>query len=193
MTDWKELQWLNPPASSQEEQGALIVSAAPGTDFWQQTFYGFERDSGHFLHRSVHGEFTATLEFHADYRILYDQAGLMVRASPTHWVKCGIELTDGVPHLSVVFTNGMSDWSASPTHVDGPVSLRVTRLRGALIIQSDASPSAGAWQMLRLIPWTASDVLSVGPMVCAPERTDDSFSAKFHRFEVTSPAIDALH
>jgi regulation of enolase protein 1 (concanavalin A-like superfamily) len=47
------LAWLNPPLSETRADSALTVKTRGATDFWQQTFYGFRRHSGHFLHRTV--------------------------------------------------------------------------------------------------------------------------------------------
>src|SRR4051812_14963608 len=82
-----DLAWLNPPLAETRESGRLTVKTRGATDFWQETFYGFHRHSGHFLHRTVSGDFTALVKFLGRYEALYDQAGLMVRADETHWIK----------------------------------------------------------------------------------------------------------
>ena len=41
----------------------------------------------------------------------FDQAGLMIYFSETHWLKTGIEVVDGIPRLACVVTNNFSDWS----------------------------------------------------------------------------------
>jgi len=110
--DLSRMSWLNPPPESREENGRLIARSGFETDFWQGTYYGFHRDSGHFLHQTRNGDFTAETSFAGRYEALYDQAGLMIRHDEKHWVKCGIEFTDGARHFSVVVTNGRSDWSA---------------------------------------------------------------------------------
>ena len=38
----------------------------------------------------------------------YDQAGLMVRLDPQHWLKCGIEYVDGRQCASAVVTRRLS-------------------------------------------------------------------------------------
>src|SRR4029079_1944614 len=110
--DTSSMTWLNPPPRFEIRGGDLHVWSGPKTDFWQGTYYGFHRDDGHLLHRAGQGDFTAEGSFSGRYHELYDQAGLMVRADATHWMKCGIEYTDGAMHFSVVVTNGNSDWSA---------------------------------------------------------------------------------
>jgi regulation of enolase protein 1 (concanavalin A-like superfamily) len=75
---------------------------------------------------------------------------MMLRADATHWMKCGIEYTDGARHFSVVVTNGNSDWSAFRIDHDFEVmSVRVTRNGDALFIQYRTERMAD-WRMARL-------------------------------------------
>ena len=138
---WDDMEWTREPAVWRvEADGSGVAASKGGTDFWQRTFYGFKRDDGHGFLRQRSGDFSALLTVEADYTELYDQAGLMLRAGPEQWIKFGIELTDGAPHLSVVVTDGASDWSARPVALTGPIQLRATRLGGAVLLQhgSDA-------------------------------------------------------
>lgn len=112
------LQWFNPPTlwAVEAKQSTLVVSPDPHTDFWQQTHYGFRADNGHFLYARVEGDFILTTRVR--YRPLhqYDQAGLMVRISPTCWLKASVEYEpEGPARLGAVVTNnGYSDWSTQP-------------------------------------------------------------------------------
>jgi hypothetical protein len=185
----EELTWLNPPLSETRRDGAITVKTRRATDFWQQTFYGFRRDSGHFLYRTVHGDFTAAVKFTGAYEALYDQAGLMVRADETHWVKTGIEYTDGARHLSAVVTNEFSDWSVLPYLVPrAEVAIRLTRHGEAIRIQYEAD---GQWQMARLAYLKPAQALQVGIMCCSPER--EGFEVTFRDFEIRPPIERALH
>jgi regulation of enolase protein 1 (concanavalin A-like superfamily) len=123
-----EMTWLNPPAAVAGGPESLTVTTGPNTDFWRETFYGFIRHSGHHLAHPVRGDFTARVTVTADYQALYDQAGLMLRLSDTHWIKAGIEHTDGQPVFSTVVTNGQSDWAALPLSFPAsPITLRLSR------------------------------------------------------------------
>jgi regulation of enolase protein 1 (concanavalin A-like superfamily) len=185
------LTWLNPPLSEMRTAEALTVRTRGATDFWQQTFYGFRRHSGHFLHRTVRGDFTAAVKFTGRYEALYDQAGLMLRVDETHWAKTGIEYTDGERHLSAVVTNEFSDWSVLPyRHDRDEVSIRVTRHGEAIRIQF-ADPGTGQWQMLRLAYLKPTAELEVGIMCCSPER--EGFEVSFRDFEIGPPIARALH
>ncbi|HWJ71708.1 MAG TPA: DUF1349 domain-containing protein [Kaistia sp.] len=179
-------QWLNPPEFCEFRDGDLFVRTADRTDFWRGTFYGFWHDNGHFFHRSVEGDFTAEVTIDGRYDTLYDQAGLMVRLSETHWIKAGIEFTDGALHFSVVVTNDQSDWSmlkiVQPT--DG-LRLRMTRHGEAVRVQYlDAEDDH--WKMARLAYLPRSSSIEVGMMCCSPQRP--GFEVTFHDFKF-GPAI----
>jgi regulation of enolase protein 1 (concanavalin A-like superfamily) len=187
-----DMTWLNPPPFVEERDGALHVGSGEKKDFWQGTYYGFHRDDGHFLHQSRRGDFTAELCFSGGYEALYDQAGIMLRADATHWVKCGIEYTDGARHFSVVVTNGNSDWSAFRIDHDFQrMSVRVTRNGDALFIQYQTDGMA-RWQMARLAWFDPRfEELAVGPVFCSPQRA--GFKAVFHDFKLTDLLSRDIH
>lgn len=188
--NWADMSWLNEPEDwSIDADGLLHATSGDKTDFWQRTHYGFERDDGHALLQKSSEDFSTVLTFSGDYQTLYDQAGLMVRSGPTAWVKFGVELTDGATHLSVVVTDGFSDWSAQSVSLDGPVTLRITRLGNVLLMQHRGKDG---WQMARLAPLPdAAITVHVGPYLCSPERA--GFKARFHEWSLTEPQVKELH
>src|ERR1700712_91821 len=105
MTTWADGAWLNPPPAHVEDGPDLLVTAEAGSDFWQETSYGFRRDSGHALLAPFAEGSAVEVSFVVDYSHLYDQAGLMVRLDETTWVKAGIEVSDGAPQLAAVVTH----------------------------------------------------------------------------------------
>lgn len=180
------MQWINEPPAWSEANGTLSFDTGEMTDFWRETHYGFVHDNGHLYGEPVTGDFSAEVVFAADYSAQYDQAGLMLRYSPTEWVKAGIEFAHGEYALSVVITHGRSDWSVAPVADGAPLRLRMTRTGGALCVQW-APETGGAFRMLRLgaVPETG-DAL-VGPMACSPSRA--GLQARFRGFAVL-PAVD---
>jgi regulation of enolase protein 1 (concanavalin A-like superfamily) len=190
--DLKDMTWLNPPPFTELRGERLAVRSGLKTDFWQGTYYGFHRDDGHFLHQRRRGDFTASITFTGRYEELYDQAGLMVRYDATHWMKCGIEYTDGAKHFSVVVTNGNSDWSAFPLDHDFDVmSLQVTRNGDALFIQY-RTDRMEAWRMARLAYFDPTyEELSIGPVLCSPQR--EGFEAEFLDFSARDPVSRDIH
>lgn len=181
--------WLNPPPSSNLTVETLTIETGARTDFWRDTLYGFRRDSGHALLLPVEGDFTAHVSFEGDYTALYDQAGFMIRQDEGHWIKAGVEFSDGMANLSVVVTREASDWStlAIPGLVE-PQRLRLTRLGAAVVIQ--ARNAANRWQLLRVAPFPKGPAL-IGPMACSPERA--GFRARFTELEVGPAVAQPLH
>jgi hypothetical protein len=187
---FKNCRWLNEPTTWSGTENELKITTDAKTDYWRETFYGFVRDSGHFLGTTVNGDFTAQIRFRAEYSHLYDQAGLMIRVDGQNWVKTGIEFTDGEHALSTVVTSGKSDWSVGKLKGDpGDVRLRVTVSGGALRVQ--ASADGVFWPLFRLAPFPRSNQYHIGPMCCSPERA--GFECRFSEFLVGPPTSKGLH
>jgi uncharacterized protein len=181
--------WLNPPPHHEWRGESLFVRTGKNTDFWRDTFYGFRRDDGHFLHRAVEGDFSAEVTIKAKYDALYDQAGLMARLGPEHWVKTGVEYTDGATYFSVVITNGTSDWSIRPVRIsEAGLRLRLTRHAEAIRIQLLENDH---WLPVRLGYLPPSRSIDVGMMCCSPQR--EGFEVMFEKFEIKAAIGRELH
>lgn len=191
MSELENMQWLNPPPRHTCKAGVLTVVTGNETDFWRETFYGFWRSNGHFFHRAVAGDFTAEVTVNGAFETLYDQAGLMIRLGETHWVKAGIEFTDGQIFFSVVVTNDRSDWSLVPVRVDADgLRIRLTRHGNALRVQFfDADDNA--WKSARLAFFPASETADVGLMCCSPQR--QGLEVAFSDFTIGPPISRELH
>jgi regulation of enolase protein 1 (concanavalin A-like superfamily) len=179
-------EWFNPPPRWRGSAARLTLETGSGTDFWRKTFYGFTRDSGHAWLVPANGDFSLSVRFRGAYETLYDQAGLMIRADASRWIKTGIEFTDGVMHFSVVVTAGRSDWSVIPLPNATPqdwITARLTRHDDAIRVQFALND--GPWQLARLAPFTDAPVRA-GLMACSPERA--GFCAEFEDLTL-GPAI----
>lgn len=177
-----DLDWWNEPRRIECIPGVgLRVETQANTDFWQRTHYGFAADNGHVLGARLSVNFTLSthVRFHPVHQ--YDQAGLLVRLSPTCWLKTSVEHEpDGPDRLGVVVTNaGWSDWSTQ----DAPASLRDVHLRirrstGDYFV--DASFDGAAWTQLR-IARLHEDVAGATPLAgiyaCSPR--GQGFAAEF--------------
>ena len=182
--------WLNRPSSVSFEGDTLTVLTNSKTDFWRETYYGFTRDSGHCLQFAQNGGFTAEIRVRGEYEALYDQAGLMVRIDANRWLKAGVERTDGRQFLSIVLTDGQSDWSVTDLAGDlSDIALRVTVAAGSIRVQ--ASLDGALWPLLRLAPFPLADAYWVGPMAASPERA--GFRASFSEFRCGPPSTKDLH
>ncbi|MCD5995267.1 DUF1349 domain-containing protein [Pseudomonas sp. CDFA 602] len=188
---WSSARWLNEPGSCRVlADHSLEVVTDEQTDFWRETHYGFIRDSGHFLGFSSVGGFTAQIRVNADFRELYDQAGIMVRIDEQTWVKAGIEFNDGHAMLSSVLTQGRSDWA--PSYFSGDPRdfwLRVTVANGVLRLQY--SSDGVCWPLLRLAPFPEAQSYQVGPICCTPQRK--GLQVRFSEWSLTPPVERDLH
>lgn len=184
-------EWLNPPPAWSGNEDRLTLETGGETDFWQTTFYGFKRNSGHAWLAPVSGDFTLEASVTGQYETLYDQAGLMLYAGEREWIKTGIEYTDGMMHFSVVVTDEVSDWSVIP--LPGATSrdeLRVRLTRHGDAVRIQYAVGAAPWQMARLAPFTAADVRA-GVMACSPQRA--GFRATFSGIAIGAPISRQLH
>lgn len=183
-------RWLNRPTSWSAGNEVLRVVTDERTDFWRETHYGFVRDSGHFLGFPATTPMTVEVRVRARWEALYDQAGLMLRLDPQHWIKAGVEWSDGRPQLSTVVTLKRSDWSMTPLDGAGDdVRIRLAWSDGAVMVR--ASTEGAHWSLLRLAPFPMADDVLVGPMCCTPERA--GLEVEFHELSITPGPIDPLH
>lgn len=171
----------------------LAVGASEGSDFWRTTHYGFVHDDGHALLAEWPADAAVEVTFDTSTLTgLYDQAGLMLFVDGEHWVKAGLEVSDGVLHLGAVVTNRMSDWSLAPVPewAGQLVTIRASRSGVAGdAVTLRARAEASGWRTLRVAPFTAA-AASAGPMVCAPMRAD--LEVRFTEWALAPADVD-LH
>ena len=189
-TSFAGCSWMNSPPQSRIVEDTLYVTTAHDTDFWRITSYGFIHDNGHFFAKKVNRGFTAQVRIHADFKDLYDQAGLMVRIDEKTWIKVGAEFSDGQPMFSTVLTNGKSDWSVmpAPAYKDG-FWIRVTVSDG--VVRAQYSVDKKNWPMLRLAPFPDAAEYAVGPMCCTPK--GQGLDVRFSEFALTQALNKDLH
>lgn len=189
---WRAGEWTRPPQQVDELRGeGLCVVAAGGSDAWLDTYYGFTKDSAHALLVPAKRSAAYEVEFRAAFARRYDQAGLMIVRDARHWIKAGIEVTEGLPHAGAVVTAAAgSDWSLAPVPdwAGSTVTVRASLDRGAVIIRARSVRSP--WQLLRLAPLPGGGSLRIGPYLCAPE--GDGLQVTFTAF-TEGPADPALH
>ena len=189
------LRWRCPPSrwSIDADAGRLHVEPNAHTDFWQRTHYGFRVDNGHFLYTRVAGDFSVTTRVRFQPVHQYDQAGLMVRLSPTSWVKTSVEYEPGPTNrLGVVVTNGgYSDWSTQD--VPGELlelEFRIQRTGADYLVEY--ARDAQVWSQLRLAHLHTDDgqkAVAAGLYACSP--TDSGYQADFELLEVRSAPTNA--
>jgi uncharacterized protein len=169
---WNHGTWSVHPHAIHHEDRHLVVEAVEGSDYWRDTLYGFRHENGHALLAPWEDTEAVEVGFSLNgFTGLYDQAGLMLWHGPSQWIKAGIEVNDGIPHLAVVVTDGHSDWSLAPVPdwANRIVTVRASRLSDAVILRArvDAEP----WRTLRVAPFDHSAGKQAGPLLCAPSRS----------------------
>jgi uncharacterized protein len=188
--EWNSGEWLNPPPDARVEADGLVVTAAEKSDLWRTTAYGFVHDDGHGLLRPFETGTAVEVSFRLDYSGAFDQAGVLVRADPDHWIKAGVEISDGAPQLGAVVTHGVSDWSVGPvpSWSGEIVTVRVSRTGDALTVR--ARHGSAEWELVRLAPWAPDLSAKAGPFCCAPSRA--GFRVRFVEWRVGA-ADERLH
>ncbi|MFI2609475.1 DUF1349 domain-containing protein [Kitasatospora sp. NPDC018616] len=187
---WHQGSWLNEPERVRTDGTDLLVTTRPRSDFWRTTSYGFVRDDGHALLTGFPPGSATEITFVADFTALYDQAGLLIRVDPRTWIKAGVEMSDGLPHLGAVVTRGVSDWSLAPVpdwH-GRAVTVRASRTGDAVTIRARCEDAP--WRLVRLAPLAPEADATAGPFCCSPERA--GLQVRFTRF-AQGPADPALH
>lgn len=110
-----EGKWTKEPVAARMDGDRFVVEAREGSDFWENTFYGFCHRDGHAMLAPWDGTEAIEVSFDlSSFTELYDQAGLMLWYGEDQWIKAGVEVNDGVAHVGAVVTDTYSDWSLSP-------------------------------------------------------------------------------
>lgn len=187
---WTEGVWTHPPESVETDGSDLVVTAVEGSDAWQVTSYGFVHDSEHALVAPLAHDAAVEVVFTVDLHEQFDQAGVFLSVSPTHWVKAGVEHADDAPQLGVVATDGRSDWSVAPvpTWSGRRATIRASRSGDAVTVRARVDDEP--FQLVRVLPLDPDLDLRAGPYLCAPTRA--GLTVRFHSWRTTDPDA-ALH
>ncbi len=116
----EKMNWFNDPAQWNIDGNTLTMAVTPRSDYWRISHYGFTVDDAPFYWAEYGGEFEAKVKISGDYKVRFDQAGLMLRIDHENYIKAGIEFVDGKYNISAVVTHHTSDWSVIT--LDKPVS-----------------------------------------------------------------------
>ncbi len=179
------MEWFNPPAEWRAEGSKIHVTSTPNTDFWRKKPGGPFADNGHFYFQKISGDFAAEVKFTGQFKDQYDQAGLMIRLDEMTWLKCGIELYNGIQHASAVVTKTYSDWSIQPlTPSPSAVWMRVNRQDDTIEV-SYSTNGQQQYHLIRQAYLTSEPLLAVGMMIATP--LGSGFSVTFEDFSVIEP------
>lgn len=177
----ERMQWFNEPESWKTENGVLTMEVTPQSDYWRISHYGFTVDDAPFLYTLRGGEFEVKVKISGEYKVRFDQAGLMLRADKENYIKTGIEFVDGKYNLSTVVTHKTSDWSV--IELDRPVDFvwikAVRRLDAVEIFYSFDDKE---YTMMRNCWLQDNTPVMVGMMAASPD--GDGFKATFEHFRI---------
>jgi hypothetical protein len=186
---WDLGEWTVPPIRHEQREADLLVECAAGSDLWRTTSYGFVHDDAHGLLAEFPDGSAMEVSFVLGGSEQFDQAGLLLRAGPEHWVKAGVEHADGHLNVGAVVTDQMSDWSTWPVEWSrGEVWVRASRMGDAVTIR--AHRGDGRWQLVRLAPIDPTLHWRAGPFAAAPSRA--GLEVRFTGWWI-GPADPALH
>ncbi len=177
----EKMNWFNEPANWQINGGTLIMDVTPNSDYWRISHYGFTVDDAPFYYAEYGGEFEAKVKISGDYKVRFDQAGMMIRLDHENYIKTGIEFVDGKYNLSTVVTHKTSDWSVIA--LDRPVDYiwikAVRRLDAVVIFYSFDDKE---YQMMRNAWVEANHPVKIGMFAACPD--GNGFKARFENFTV---------
>lgn len=177
----EKMQWFNEPGQWEIKDKKLTLFATPQSDYWRIAHYGFTVDDAPFLYTTYGGEFEAKVKITGDYKVRYDQAGMMIRIDHENYIKTGIEYVDGKYNLSAVVTHHTSDWSVIT--LDRPVPFvwikAVRRLDAVEIYYSFDDKD---YTLMRIAWMQDNTPVQVGLMAASPD--GQGFQASFEHFQV---------
>lgn len=172
-------RWSGSPINVSAKSSTVAIQCRPGSDYWQKTHYGFVHDNGHaagikvaIVQEDPSGDLTFELCFRGKYTKQFDQGGVLLRKSPTDWIKAGLEFVDGSLRASAVVTrDGFSDWSTATLPDEWQEGLREGRDRYAVRLAWErARTSVRVWG--RRVPGDSSGGGEAGPGAAGPSAGD---------------------
>ena len=175
------MQWFNEPESWEIKDNVLTMDVTPQSDYWRISHYGFTVDDAPFLYTTRGGEFEVKVKISGEYKVRFDQAGLMLRIDKENYIKTGIEYVDGKYNLSAVVTRHTSDWSVIT--LDRPVPyIWIKAVRRLDAVEVFYSFDDKEYIMMRNAPLQDNSPVMVGLMAACPD--GQGFKAKFENFTI---------
>lgn len=178
----EKMNWFNEPENWEINNGSLIMDVTPKSDYWRISHYGFTVDDAPFYFAEYGGEFEAKVKISGDYKVRFDQAGMMIRLDHENYIKTGIEFVDGKYNLSTVVSHTTSDWSV--ISLDRPVDfIWIKAVRRLDAIEIFYSFDDKEYHMMRNAWMQANHPVRIGMFAACPD--GEGFKATFSDFRVT--------
>lgn len=178
----EKMNWFNEPSGWEISGKTLTMDVTPKSDYWRISHYGFTVDDAPFYYAEYGGEFEAKVKISGDYKVRFDQAGMMIRIDHENYIKTGIEFVDGKYNLSTVVTHHTSDWSV--ISLDKPVEyIWIKAVRRLDAIEIFYSFDDKEYIMMRNAWMAANCPVKIGMFAACPD--GEEFKATFSDFKVT--------
>lgn len=175
------MQWFNEPDKWSIEDDKMSMYVTPHSDYWRISHYGFTVDDAPFLYATYGGEFEVKVKISGDYKVRYDQAGLMLRIDKENYIKAGIEFHEGKYKISTVVTHKTSDWSV--IELDKPVAyIWIKAVRRLDAVELFYSFDDKQYTMMRNAWLQDNSPVMIGLMGASPD--GEGFEAHFEHFTV---------
>ena len=176
-----KMQWFNEPEQWEIKGNTLSMVVPAHTDYWRVSHYGFTVDDAPFYYAEYGGEFEAKVKVSGDYKVRFDQGGLMLRIDHDNWIKAGIEFVDGKFNISTVVTHGKSDWSVIA--LDKPVDfIWIKAVRRLDAVELFYSFDDKEYVMMRNAWFQDNIPVKIGVMGACPD--GDGFRINLSDFQV---------
>lgn len=177
----EKMQWFNEPEKWEIKNNTFSMYVTPQSDYWRISHYGFTVDDAPFLYSTYGGEFEVKVKISGDYKVRFDQAGLMLRINHENYIKMGIEFVNGKYNLSTVVTHKTSDWSI--INLEKPVPfIWIKAIRRLDAVEVFYSLDDKNYIMMRNAWLQDNCPVMVGLMGACPD--GNGFNAKFENFSV---------
>ena len=161
-----DFHWLS-GGEVREENGGLVLTAPPMTDYFRDPEEKNTRQNAPFLCTEVSGDFVLRARVRHGFLATYDACCLMVLVSDAVWAKACFEYTDYGTHAAVsVVTNGVSDdANHSDIHQD---SLWLQLVRRGNAFGAHYSLDGKTWFMTRCFSLPAGGTVLTGLVAQSP-------------------------
>lgn len=177
----EKMNWFNEPSSWKISGDELTIDVTPQSDYWRISHYGFTVDDAPYYYAEYGGEFETKVKISGDYKVRFDQAGMMIRLDHENYIKTGIEFVDGKYNLSTVVTHTTSDWSV--ISLDRPVDfIWIKAVRRLDAIEIFYSYDDKEYVMMRNAWMQANHPVRIGMYAASPD--GQGFKAQFSNFSV---------
>ena len=176
------------------------ISCSPRTDIWNKppSTHSFNAPIIYYALPSLRAFKSAEVTVTASWKDKYDQGGLCLVVSPTApghqqiWVKSGIEILNGQPHVGTVATKVWSDWSLRPVpdaaDPRATIKIEYSEEDGSLWVYLKLAD--GSYYPLREVAWWPSVEKGldcwIGVYAAKPADVQDSLEVHFENFSVES-------